>query len=103
MEETLGRPADQGEEPLEARARKRVRARSDFLVHLAIFLVANLGLVALWKLAGGGYPWFLWVLIPWGMGMVGHGLTLLIGPESPVEERAIKREMTRLRPRHPGR
>jgi hypothetical protein len=103
MEETLDRPVDQGEQSLEAQARKRVRARSDFLVHLAVFLVANLGLIVLWTLAGRGYPWFLWVLIPWGMGLAGHGLTLLIGPESSVEERAIKREMARLRPRRQGR
>src|SRR5262245_12340614 len=103
MEETRDQPVDRGEAPLEVRARKRVRARHEFVVHLAIFLVANIGVFAIWKISGARYPWFLWVLVGWGIGLVGHGLTLFFGPESPGEERAVEREMNRLRPRHQSR
>lgn len=103
MEQTRDQPVEQGEAPLEVRVRKRVRARHDFIVHVAVFLVGNLGLMAIWWISGAGYPWFLWVLVPWGIGLMGHVLTFLIGPESPSEQRAIEREMARLRPRHQGR
>jgi hypothetical protein len=89
--------------PLEVLARKRVRARGEFIVHAVMFLVGNLGVYAIWQLTAARYPWFLWVLVGWGIAVVAHGLTVFLGPGSAGEEHAIARELARLRPRHHAR
>ena len=85
------------ENELEELAKKRVQARMGFVVHLAMYLVMNAGLVVIWRLSGHGYPWFMWPMLGWGIGIVAHAITLAIGPGSTAERRAIDRELTRLR------
>lgn len=87
------------EEELRTLAKRRVQAKYGFLVHLATYLVGNAGFIAIWALSGRGYPWFIWVLAGWGIGLVAHGVTILIGPDTSSEQRAIQREMGRLRTR----
>lgn len=88
------------EEQLEALARKRVEARTGFLVHASMYVVANVGFIVIWAASGRGYPWFLWPLIGWGIAIVSHALALLFGPDSPRGQRAIDREMRRLHAQH---
>jgi hypothetical protein len=85
------------ENELETIATKRVQARMGFFVHLAMYLVMNTGLVAIWYFTGHGYPWFMWPLLGWGIGILAHGVSMLIGPGSSAERRAIDRELHRLR------
>ena len=51
-------------------------ARANFKGHLRVFLVAQsivlVAWVASWALGGPGTPWFLFVLVPWGLGLVLH-------------------------------
>lgn len=42
-------------------------------------------------------PWFLWPMFGWGIGIAGHVISDLLGPGSPGEERAVARELRRLR------
>ena len=64
------------------------------------FRRVNLALFAIWRVTGHGYPWFLWPLFGWGIGIVAHALSLAFGPGSESERRAIDRELERLhRPR----
>jgi len=91
---------EQTEEELRALAKRRVQAKYGFLVHLCMYLVGNAGFVAIWALSGREYPWFIWVLLGWGIAVVAHGVTILIGPDTPGEQRAIERELGRLRTRH---
>lgn len=85
------------EDTLEELARKRVQARTGFLVHAAMYLTMNAGLVIIWLLSGRGYPWFMWPLLGWGIGVLAHAITLVVGPGSEAERRAISREVNRLR------
>jgi hypothetical protein len=85
---------------LETRAKKRVEARVGFVIHAAIYIIANTGFVAIWALSGTGYPWFVWPMLGWGIGIVSHGLTLAFGPDSERGQRAIERELHRLRTQH---
>ncbi len=91
---------DPTEEELRALAKRRVQAKFGFLVHLAMYLVGNAGFIAIWALSGRGYPWFVWILLGWGIAVVAHGVTVLIGPDTVGEQRAIERELGRLRTRH---
>jgi hypothetical protein len=81
----------------EALARRRVQARMGFVIHASIYVVMNLGFVAIWYMTGSRYPWFVWPALGWGIGVLAHGVTLVIGPGSAVERRAIDRELRRLR------
>lgn len=76
----------------EREARQILRRRA-FLVHLCVYSAVNLMLVGVWALAGGGYPWFLFPLMGWGVGVVAHAATayLLANPNDVVLEREQRR------------
>lgn len=80
---------------LEALARKRVKLRRDFGMHLVLYLCVNAMLVGIWAITGRGYPWFLWPLFGWGIGIVAHALATAMEFLLP-EERAVERELRRL-------
>ena len=82
---------------LEELAKARVKARTDFIGHVTMYSVANAALFALWLATGRGYPWFVWPLLVWGIGVLGHALTFAMGPGSNAERRAVDREVRRMR------
>ena len=84
-------------ENVEEVAKKRVQNRMGFIIHLTMYLAMNVGFIIIWYLTGRGYPWFMWPMIGWGIGIVAHAATLAVGPGSATERRAIDREMQRLR------
>ena len=47
-------------------------ARYGFRWHLAIYIIVNLGLVAIWYYTGAGFPWPLFPTLFWGLGVLGH-------------------------------
>lgn len=51
-------------------ARKRV----EFRTHLVVFVVINSVLWAIWFFTGQGYPWPVWPLAGWGVGVIFHYL-----------------------------
>ena len=54
------------------------RAIRVFLIHLGVFVVV-IGLLAALNLTRNPeHPWFLWVLLGWGVGVAAHGLVLLL-------------------------
>jgi hypothetical protein len=85
------------ENDLEDIAKKRVQARMAFVTHFAMYSVMNMGLLAIWYVTGAGYPWFMWPLLGWGIGILAHAISLVVGPGSVAERRAIDRELQRLR------
>ena len=91
---------ERNEEELRTVARKRVENRQGFIIHSMLFVVVNLALFAIWRVTGHGYPWFLWPLFGWGIGIVAHALSLAFGPGSESERRAIDRELERLHRPH---
>jgi len=83
------------EQELRNRARKIAEEKVGFIVHLAIYVTINAGLILMWWLTGGGFPWFLFVLVFWGIGLVAHGIGAFISPG--YTERMAEREYNRLR------
>lgn len=47
-------------------------SRTLFRVHATVFIAVNLMLVAIWATTTPGYPWFLWPLLGWGIGLAAH-------------------------------
>jgi hypothetical protein len=60
-----------------------------------MYLIMNVGFVAIWALTGAHYPWFIWPMFGWGIGIFAHLLRYFFGPGSAGEERAIARELRR--------
>lgn len=40
--------------------------------HLRTYLVVIAGLWLIWALTGFGYPWPIWPMLGWGLGVLGH-------------------------------
>jgi len=64
----------------ERRARREARSlsgqRKGFRVHATVFVAVQLLLVVVWALSwateGDGYPWFIYPLLGWGIGLAAH-------------------------------
>jgi len=90
---------EMSEKELYEAARKRVEEKKGFFIHLAIYICVNILLVIIWAfLASGGYPWFLWPLGGWGIGILFHFLGVFVfSGKTAWEKREIEKEMERLR------
>ncbi len=75
------------------REARQILKRRAFYLHLSIFLAVNIMLVVIWALAGAGFPWFLFPLMGWGIGVVAHGASafLMSHPDDIVLEREQRR------------
>jgi len=75
------------------REARQILKRRTFYLHLAIYLAVNVMLIGIWALAGGGFPWFLFVVLGWGVGIVAHGASafLLAHPDDIVLQREQRR------------
>jgi hypothetical protein len=80
-------------------AKRRVQAKVGLAIHVGMYVVVNAGLIAIWAFTGAPYPWFIWPLLGWGVGVLAHVAGFLFGPGSVGEDRAIARELRRQQPR----
>ena len=46
--------------------------RTSVKIHVTIFALVNLMLIAIWAASGGGYFWPIWPLLGWGIGVGAH-------------------------------
>jgi hypothetical protein len=76
----------------EREARQILKKRA-FYLHLAVFVAVQVMLFVVWVMVGGGFPWFLFPLMGWGIGVVAHGATafLMAHPDDIVLQREQKR------------
>jgi len=85
------------EEQIYEEARKRVMAKRGFWGNLIFYAVVNIICFLIWVLGDRGYPWFLWVLGPWGILFVlPHYLRVFVFAGK-SERRAIEQEAERIR------
>lgn len=77
-------------------ARRHVRQLRGFYIHLAVYVLVNVGLLTLNLLCGRPY-WFFWPTAGWGIGLLAHGLSVagwrFLGRE--WEERKIREHLDR--------
>lgn len=79
------------------RARARVHKIKEFYGHLVVYIIVNVGLIII-NLVTSSYPWFIWPLLGWGIGLTMHGFNVFgvfgfFGPE--WEENKIKELMAK--------
>ncbi|MFC1921245.1 2TM domain-containing protein [Chloroflexota bacterium] len=85
------------EDEIYEQAKKIVEEKRGFYVHITAYIVVNITLILIWAFAaGGGYPWFLWCLGGWGIGLLFHFLGVFVfGGKS--SRAAIEKEAKKLR------
>jgi len=69
------------DEELRIKARKRAEEKASFYTHLGIYTIVNLFLIAIWWFTGGPrvFPWFIFILFGWGIGLASHLLSVYRG------------------------
>lgn len=78
------------DEELRKKARKIAKEKSDFYIHFVIYIAVNLFLFAQWwASAPEVFPWPIFVLSGWGIGVAAHGITAF-GGEGYIEQQAEK-------------
>ena len=94
-------PVQMTEEELYKEASKRVEEKKGFFIHLIVYICVNVFLIFIWAVpAGGGFPWFVFPLGGWGIGLLFHflGVFVFSGKGTGTwERREIQKEVERLR------
>lgn len=92
------------QEVLRREATKSLQRKQEFRTHAVVFALVNLMLVVIWLVtaaaAGSWFPWFVFPLFGWGIGLGSHAWATY-GTQPMTEER-IAAEMERLRRRRLG-
>ncbi|MCU0969497.1 MAG: 2TM domain-containing protein [Rubrivivax sp.] len=89
--------SDPAADHITRRAQRRVALKLGWMVHAAVFVVVNLGLLLVNSLQGG-LRWHLWPLGGWGFGLAIHGLVVLFLLRGEgLHRRMVEREAERLR------
>ena len=85
------------EEQIYKQAEKRVAAKRGFFIHLIVYLAVNILLVLIWAFAaGGGFPWFIFPLAGWSIGILFHFLGVFVFTRKP-NRAAIEKEAKRIK------
>ena len=85
------------EEEIYKEAEKRVEEKKGFFIHLTVYIVVNIMLVLIWAfLAGGGFPWFVFPLGGWGIGLIFHFLGVFVF-SGKTDKAAIEKEAEKIR------
>lgn len=91
--------AQMSEEELYREAKKRVEEKKGFFIHFGIYILVNAMLILIWAFTSGDeFPWFIFPLGGWGIGILFHFLGVFVFPhQTEWEKRAIEREVERMR------
>lgn len=89
------------DQKLYLKARKHAEDKAGFFVHLLIYAAVNAFLILMWYTTSGlgTYPWWWFITAGWGIGVVGHFVSVFLG-EGYVEN-AAQREFRRLKNQGP--
>lgn len=98
MQTELTTPVSEPAADLHAEALRRLEKKRDFRGHLLAYVLVNAGLWAIWGVvfaaSGAWFPWPLFVLFGWGIGLVFHAWDVY--GRRPFTEEDIQRELSRL-------
>jgi hypothetical protein len=79
-------------------ARRRAGARLGLLIHVAVFVAVNAGLLVLDQLTSPQVRWAHYPMLGWGLGLAIHGLVVHAMPViASLHHRLVERELERMR------
>ena len=87
------------EQEIYQEAKKRVEEKKGVFIHFIVYILVNILLVIIWAFpAGGGYPWFLWPLGGWGIGLIFHFLGVFVfSRNTNWDRRQIEKEVANIK------
>jgi hypothetical protein len=88
--------APRTEDDLRTAAVERLKERRDFGGHLLAYVLVNGMLWVIWAMTSAGFPWPIFPLLGWGIGLVFHFWDVHV--RKPISEADIRREMAKLQP-----
>lgn len=85
------------DEQIYEQARKRVEEKRGFYTHLTAYIIVNIMLILIWAFTtDGGFPWFVFCVGGWGIGLLFHFLGVFVfGGKS--DKGAIEKEAEKIR------
>jgi hypothetical protein len=92
-------PTKPTEEEIRQAAQKRVDDKKAFYSHLAVYLLFNIAFVIIWVVTSlGGYIWFIWPLLGWGVAVALHAMYVFIfHRDSNWEKNSVEREVSKIK------
>jgi hypothetical protein len=60
------------DEELRQQAIRQIKARQSFQIHLSVYVVVNVLLIAVWYFTSRDYFWPIWPLLGWSIGLFFH-------------------------------
>ena len=82
------------EEKLREKAGLRAEAKLGFYIHLAVYSGVNVLLFFIWWFRGG-FPWFVFPLLGWGVGLTAHFLWAFA--QTSATDRLAEKEYQRIK------
>jgi 2TM domain len=82
------------EHHLRAQAIDRLKRKRDFRNHLFVFVLVIASLWVIWAVTGFGFPWPIFPMLGWGIGLAFHGFDTY---RQPFTEEDVQVEARRLR------
>ncbi|MGO9411279.1 MAG: 2TM domain-containing protein [Spirochaetia bacterium] len=77
-------------------ARKIAERKVGFIRHAAIYLLVIAGLAIINNVTYGGYQWWLWPALGWGIGVASHFLLAFLYQSGALVDRVAKRELEKM-------
>lgn len=75
---------------------RRLGAKREFRLHLAVYLLVNTMLIIIWAATGAAYFWPIWPIGGWAIGLAAHAFTVY--GQKPISEEDIQAELRRQGP-----
>ena len=89
---------EMSEQEIYEQANKRVEEKKGFFIHFSVYIGVNILLVIIWAVTGAGFPWFVFSLGGWGIGILFHFLGVFVfSRQTSWERREIEKEVERLK------
>jgi hypothetical protein len=77
-------------------ARRIAERKVGFIRHAAIYLLVIGGLAIINNVTYGGYQWWLWPALGWGIGVASHFLSAFLYQSGALVDRIAKRELEKM-------
>ena len=78
------------------RARKIAQRKVGFIRHAVTYLIVMAALALINNLTWGGYQWWLWAALGWGIGVTSHFLSAFLYQSGSLVDRVAKRELEKM-------
>jgi len=94
-------PAKNTDDEIYEEAKKIVEEKKGFRTHFIVYLCVNALLVIIWAVTGRGFPWFVFPLGGWGIGVLFHFLNIYVFSRE-TDTKEIEKEAEKIRKRRGG-